>query len=333
MKKILSVTLVLVIVLLLCACGKSGTISGDEAQAVVDSIVADAEKVVKDAGLDDVTIEGADTEKADSSEVANMVNPMTEHASLNEINDLVGSKLAKPPVMGVRNEQFFTIDCGDYTIADYHFEVSGTPYTFRCAPVADRDISGIYVGDGTAFSDTPDDAVIEFCLKDGVKAARWFTMDGQYVLSAKEPDIMDEAAFRSVAYELHNLTTSGMSEAEYELFYSELAGMYQDRHSQRAMAEITANGSDSVTIVVSWANGAACREEWTMTAKLMEDGLICYKDLVQKELTYKTETDYTEEVIEFPAEGWFEYIDGVLYWSGAGDDSCVHCEFEKYRES
>lgn len=323
MKKIFVFALTLVMTIMLCAC-VSGTLTGDEAQAFVDDMIDQAEQVIHDAGLDDVTLDGAD------EEYLGITNPMTEYGSLDEINEIVGSKLVRSSVMGVTGEKFYTVDCGDFTMADYRFEVNGNPYSLRCAPVADQDISGIYVGNGTAFPDKPGTDDIEFCLESGVQAARWFTMDGQYVLSAEETGKINNDTFKMIAEEFYSITATGMSETELRAFYEELEGRYADKNAPRATVEVVANGSESVSILITWSSSAAVHEEWTMTAKLSEDGLLCYNDLVQKELTYTSDTEYTEEIMEFPTQGWFEYADGVLFWSGAGEDGFSDCAFEKF---
>mgnify|MGYP003346854981 CR=1 FL=1 len=50
-------------------------------------------------------------------------NPMTECASLDEINTAAGTNIVKPGVMGVTEEKFFTVKTGDRTIAEYRFDL------------------------------------------------------------------------------------------------------------------------------------------------------------------------------------------------------------------
>ena len=76
-----------------------------------------------------------------------MPNPITEYGSLEEINDIVGMKLAHPPVMGVTDERFSIIDAGETKIAEYVFKVAGVEYDFRGSPSFDGDISGYYTAD------------------------------------------------------------------------------------------------------------------------------------------------------------------------------------------
>lgn len=145
---------------------------------------------------------GKEAAQPDEGEVG-MPNPMTEYNSLDEINEAVGGELAHPAVMGVSDESYFIIDCGNYKIAEYNFNVAGYDYCYRCAEV-DEDISGVYMGgDGTAFKDGKCDG-IQFNSDDEYKCARWFDGDMQYVLSVSAPD-MEQETFESIADELMHI--------------------------------------------------------------------------------------------------------------------------------
>ena len=264
-------------------------------------------------------------EEPKESESIGMPNPMTEYASLDEINDIVGSRLAHPAVMGVSHEEFFVIDCGDYMLADYRFTVGGVNYSFRCAPVT-QDISGYYVGEGTAFADGARDG-IEYAEADGAQLARWFTIDGQYVLSAK--DIADADTFALVAEELCAMTLPGMSGAEYEAYYADLAGQYYDSYSQRATMTAEADGANGVKITVDWSSSASELTEWTMTARLYEDGLLSYYDCTMSNITTAADGTETVDIVSTDGEGWFTFDGDKLCWTGAADENCVNCVFEK----
>ena len=133
MKKIFAYVLALCMIFALCACGEQP---------------APAEAEPQDAP-------GAETAEEPAEEHwAGMPNPMTQHSSLEEINNAVGAALCAPEGFKIENESFWTIDCGDYTIAQYDFSMDGMGVCFRCAPVME-DISGCYVGEGTAFSNAP----------------------------------------------------------------------------------------------------------------------------------------------------------------------------------
>ena len=291
MKRMLALALAAMMVLCLCACG---------------------EKPAQQPETEEPMIDG-------------MPNPMVEYGSLDEINDLVGSRLVHPAVMGVSDEKFFVIDCGDFQLADYRFTVNGVEYTFRSAPVT-QDISGYYVGEGTAFADGAHDG-IEYAEADGAQLARWFTIDGQYVLSAK--NMADADTFALVAEELCAMTLPGMSETEYETYYAGLAGQYYDSYSQRAVMTVEADGADGVKIIVDWSSSASENTEWTMTARLTEDGLLSYNDCACSNIVTAEDGTQTVEIVNTDGEGWFTFDGDKLCWTGAADENCVNCVFEK----
>ena len=262
------------------------------------------------------------TPTADTTPPVGLPNPVTEYGSLAEINDLLGLKLAHPPVMGVTDERFSVIN-GETQIAEYDFKVAGVEYCFRGSPSFDGDISGYYTADGLAFSGQPTDE-IEFVEDGEAKLARWATIDGQYVLLAKNAS----DAFADVAEELKGLTFPWMTENELAAYYKSLEGEYQDEYSQRAHMKGEALGSDGVRFTVHWAGSAFENYEWVMTCRLYEDGLLSYDDCVKT--LYKTDTEgkTTSEVEGTDGSGYFVPTeDGKLLWTGAEDDYCRECIF------
>ena len=291
MKRMLALALAAMMVLCLCACGE----------------------------------QPAQQPETEEPTTGGMPNPMTEYASLDEINNIVGSKLVHPAVMGVSDEKFFVIDCTDYKLADYRFTVGGVEYMFRCAPVT-QDISGYYVGESTAFADGANDG-IEYAEADGAQLARWFTIDGQYILAAK--DMADADTFALVAEELCTMTLPGMSEAEYEAYYADLAGQYYDSYSRRATMTVEADGTNGVKLTVDWSSSASELTEWTMTARLYEDGLLSYNDCACSNITTAADGTETVNIVSTDGAGWFTFDGDKLCWTGAADENCVNCVFEK----
>lgn len=137
-----------------------------------------------------------------------MPNPCTEYETLAEINEAVGGNLASPPVMGVADIAYIVIDCGDYKIEEYQFNVGGYDYTYRCA-VTEDDISGAYLndGDGTAFENGKCDD-IQFNSDSSYKCARCFDGDMQYVLIVEDKGEIEQDTFKSIADEIMQLSTS-----------------------------------------------------------------------------------------------------------------------------
>ena len=273
---------------------------------------------------------GSKTETADTTvpESVNAVNPITEYSSLEELNNITGGNLCHPPVMGVTDEAFRTINVnnGEYTIAEYEFSVNGKPYNMRFSPNYTEDISGYYSGEGTVFANSENEAIVK---TDDAALARWVNTDGQYVLCVKGTDIEDEW-FQGIVDELKGLTVRGYSQEELVAKYDELAGNYQDSVSQRATAEIESLKEDGVKIVVSWAEGASVVNTWTMTAKIYEDGLLSYSDCEYAVTDYSNSEEGEKEVQASGGEGFFTIQeDGGLHWSGAQDEQCRECLFEK----
>lgn len=94
--------------------------------------------------------------------------------------------------------------------------------------------------------------------------------------------------------------------------------------SQRASAEIAASEDDQVHIEITWASSASEYILWTMDACISEDGLLSYDNCC------KTICAGEDEQIEYEnGEGYFLIVDGKLQWTGAADEDCKSCIFEK----
>ena len=303
----------------------TGLVACGQPDAGMNSTVVSEDYTVEENTGDDSL---NDTAKEEEAPVVGMPNPMHEYTSLEEINTAVGCNLCHPAVMGVTDEKFFVIEGSEFHVAEYFFSLNGISYTFRSAPVAYRDISGYYTGDGTAFSDETSDQ-IEFFSDEEAKLSRWFNIEGQYVLMAKDNGQMDQETFEMISEELSQMTNPALSESDMELYYASLEGQYYDSWSQRAGAEITANGDKSITIVVEWSSSAWELDRWTMHASRSEDGLLYYTDCIRETVTYSESGEETSVTDEFPAEGYFGESEGKLYWNGAGDEQCAQCVFEK----
>ena len=273
----------------------------------------------------------AESVPAEAPEISGLPNPMVSYDSPEEINEIVGSRLCTPGVMGVTDQAYFVIETADGKMAEEQFTVAGLKYSFRCAPVSDHDISGLWISENsTAFESMKISDELQYAEDASFKAARWFTIDGQYVLSVMDEGKMDKDTFLAIAEELRSGTQPGMSENELTAYYADLAGQYADTVSQRASAEVTANGSEGITIVVSWGNSAFETEQWKMEARLTEDGLISYPG--EEHSVFTTDANgNTTQIIEDadPVPGWFEFVDGQLLWTGANEEQCRICVFEK----
>lgn len=132
-----------------------------------------------------------------------VANPMEKHESLEELNELTHGHLCHPGVMGVSDEEYYTIKSGEDLIAEYSFVLNGTKYTVRFSDtVLKDDISGIYIDGKPAFEsiDATD------AKGEGKILTRWFTVDGQYVMMAE--DSVDEPTFYAAVSEIMFLSTN-----------------------------------------------------------------------------------------------------------------------------
>ena len=130
-----------------------------------------------------------------------LVNPMVEYGSLEELNERTGAKFYRTGDADVTDEQYFII--GD-EIADYRFTVAGVSYVWRFSQQTEMDISGVYTVGGTAFAEQLDQTELTFAEGDEL-AARWRNAEGQYTLSVEGGE-MDAEAFRLIAEELSLVT-------------------------------------------------------------------------------------------------------------------------------
>lgn len=107
---------------------------------------------------------------------AQIPNPMSEKASLDEINSAANTNIQRPG-FDVTDESFFTITTDDMVVADYRFTLEGVEYTLRGANTAE-DISGVYGDTGSL--------------------AIWYYGDTQYTLYCNDED---DSMLRSIAAE------------------------------------------------------------------------------------------------------------------------------------
>ena len=261
------------------------------------------------------------------AETVGMANPMTEFASIEEVNAATGLNLTSPGIMGVIDTVYATIDCGDYVIGEYQFNVNGYDCFLRGALVTDIDISGWYVGETTAFDgemDAAEDGIYYVTTSD-TKLARWFNIDGQYVLGVSDNGDYDMTTFMGIAEELADMTNSGVTASDLTAIADSLVGSYEDETSQRAAMDIAYDENGALVAIVSWSSSAEETTIWTMTLTVGEDGTINYTDGLRE--TYVGETVTTDEENQ---AGFFTIDEeGAVCWNGAPEESCVDCRFLK----
>lgn len=164
MKKLLILVLSLTFILTFAACG--------------DEIVEETE------GSDDV--------------ISGVPNPMVEVSSLEELAEKGNFKISH--IENATDEMYFTYNI-DPLMYEYQFTLNGLDGTVRYSTEKENDISGLYItGEGTAFQNsTEDNAYID---AQGYKALRWFSDDGQYILTINDNGQMTKEEFEKIANQI-----------------------------------------------------------------------------------------------------------------------------------
>lgn len=124
-------------------------------------------------------------------------NPLVEFASIDELNEAMGSDIHQPEGVVLKDEMFIQIK-GTPDVGEYDFSVAGTNCMLRFAEIgAETDISGIYVASGSLFEGS--DINDEYFENDDLKAQRWFEGDMQYILLAEDGGKWDKTQLQSLA--------------------------------------------------------------------------------------------------------------------------------------
>ncbi len=311
MKKLFALLLAVLMIASLAACTKK------PAEEPAESGEDVASEQVEDTA--DQTEEDTAESEPESEEVpglAGLANPMTEYATLDEVNAAAGTKLVK---LGdeVTDEKFVTIK-GEPVLGQYQFTLNGVTYTWRAANTMD-DITGIYE-DAVASEYPKSNIDAAFKTTENFRISFWLVDQAtQYALTA--PADTNEATFKALTNLLVALTANKAD-------YSALAGNYMDSHSQRASAVITDNGNNA-TVKVHWASTAFEATEWTMTVTY-EDGKLVYEDCEMANVASNDAGELESTVESTDGEGYFELIENKLAWTGAADENCRECIFEKF---
>ena len=244
---------------------------------------------------------------------------VVEYDSLEEINALIGVNIMRPAVMGVTNERFSIVND---VIAQYECEVNGIVWTFRGAYITDEDISGIN-DERNEFIPGEDYGVYanEFYME------RFFDGDRQYTIVVKDPisadgDVyLDSMVFDDACMEIKSILEQHLDDP--------LVGDYEDTVSQRASACVERFG-DVYNVSVNWSDSGFEFYCWTMYDAVLEDGRLDYQGEEIGHYVYDEEgNEVSSEVNATNNAGWFEIKDGLLYWTGASDENCRTCVFEK----
>lgn len=240
-------------------------------------------------------------------------NPIKEYDSIDEINDAVGVHLIVSSMIPASDFTYSTIND---EIAQVKFKLDNHSWTMRGAKITNQDISGIN-DPNNAFEPFSDYTVY---LTD-YYIDRLFINGIQYTITVDEAKGYDEVAYSNFIFTMENAIKN----------YNDvngIAGSYMDKTSQRATMDIR-KYDNTYEITVSWAQSADETTYWYM-AGTFKDNRIQYtgEDIA----TYGFDNEGNQYVIDSTAAnnvGYFEFKDGLLYWTGAAQDQCKECIFEK----
>lgn len=254
-----------------------------------------------------------------AEEAVGIPNPVVEYDSLEEINTIVGVNLMHPAVMGVTNERFSVIS---NSIAQYECEINGLEWVFRGAYITEEDISGLYYEDNTF---TPGD---DFTLyTNECYLERFFDGERQYTIAVMGPVsadgevLMDEETFMNICMEFESIQKQHTDDP--------LVGDYEDTVGQRATAIVERQG-DVYNISVTWSDSVSEFNCWIMYDAVLAENRLTYQGEEIGHYTYDEEGNETSaEITATNNLGWFEIKDGMLYWTGAAQEECRTCVFEK----
>lgn len=295
MKKVFASVLALVMVLSFAACGQQPQSGAFEYEGDIEDIVGAPETPF------------------------NMPNPAKIVESLEKLNELGGTNFMAP-ADGVTGEAFFSYEDGDYNMYEYKFEMDGIQWIERCAATFD-DISGIYDGGNQVFGDNTDSPA--YAETADAKCYRWFHVDGQYMIVAKDSGSLKKDDFLKIAEDLE----SRMSRSGETTGFEGLEGSYADEVSQRATLEAEISGS-KLLITVSWSDSADSTTVWNMECGWDTDACIGYEHG-----TKTVSATGADDVVTENLKGYFELSeDGKLLWTGAPEDGCSGCVFAKIPE-
>lgn len=255
--------------------------------------------------------------KEEISTIPGAANPMVEYESLDEINGVAKTKLIKAPVSGVADEKFFVISD---EIAHYVFSINGIEYVFRGSKNIDKDISGVWIGEKTAFDGSTEN--FEIVMSDEIKCSKMLVKDTLYTLVANDNGSLTEEQFSNIANEFRLILLTNASNDNA----TKLVGDYMDRVSQRAICHISLVGVDELYINITWGSSANSHDEWQINAKY-ENNQLVYGMSDINHLHY----DGNDEAIQVndAIGGYFEIKDEIITWIGSGIESTSSCEFEK----
>lgn len=252
-------------------------------------------------------------EEEKSEEVVGMPNPIKEYDSLDKINEIAGVHIVIPSSISVTDIKYTTISD---EAAQVIFTLDGHKWTVRGSKNVDEDLSGIH-NENNVFVPGQDSAVY---LPDSL-IDRFFIEGMQYTIVISESSGYDTETFSDYTLKFEDAIKKASDP-------DGIAGNYQDASSQRATMEIS-KYEDTYEITVHWASSASEETQWSMLGKLEKDKITYAGEDIS---TWAFDENGDGEITKSTASnnlGYFEIKDGKLYWTGAAQDQCKECIFEK----
>lgn len=300
MKKIIAMVFIAAVIAAFCGCSReTDSAASVEAATTSESI-------------------GAETGSA-GSVPAGVPNPIVEYSSLEEINKAACVNLMKPAVTGVSKERFSVIDG---KIAQYVCDINGREWTFRGACVTDEDISGIF-DERNVFVPREDYGVYanEFYLDRFFDGGRQYTIIVKDPVSADGEILLDGETFSNCCMEMRSIQQQHMDDP--------LVGDFQNPADERMVLYVERRGDEysvSVNLTVSESEFRC----WTMQGAVKDGDRLTYRGEEISRYTYDAEGNETSsDVTAANNLGYFEIKDNRLYWTGAAQEECRSCVFEK----
>lgn len=254
-----------------------------------------------------------DTQEQEQNESVDigMPNPMHEYDTIDKINSIVGTHVIIPSALPVSEVKYFAIN---EDIAEVIFTLDGHEWRVRGSKILDQDISGIQnieFNEGENICIYLNDYYID----------RLFTENYQYTIVMKEPNAYSEETYSDYVFQIEKALQQASDP-------NGIAGSYADSTSQRATLDVMKFG-EFYDLTVTWPSSAS-EVTYFYISGTYKDGKITYggEQIVVNQ--YKENGE--EENVDSTATnnlGFFEIKDGKLYWTGASQDQCKKCVFEK----
>lgn len=243
-----------------------------------------------------------------------LANPIKDYDSIEEINEITGVHVVLPSSIDATDIKYQTIN--DET-AQVVFMLDGHKWTLRGSKTVDQDISGIHDDNNQFISGQDFGMYINDYYLD-----RMFTENIQYtIVMDTDGEYYDEMKFSDYVFTIETALRQASDPTG-------ISGSYQDSTSQRATMEIS-KYDEYYDIIVSWPDSSNQLTMWSISGTL-EDNKINYRGEDISKYSYDSEGN--EEYLDSTAinnVGYFEIKDEKLYWTGAGQDNCKDCVFEK----